>query len=341
MLVIVRQEVEDLCLLPFLTVHSVVVRSGVARSVVARSVVAIATSAILLVGTAAGAAAGAEDQPSIRIRLVDHAKLQLRLIQLYQSRSQMDGADLIASETILRPTLRVPYAKWGEIDLSTRYDVRHYDFDGRSNLVDDENSPGTPFESLNAYRVRLGTNIRISEKLFWSAGAISRAKWESGADVGDAMRLGGFMAVGVQPAPRIFIGIGVGVRKRLHGGDLHFAPLWRIKWQILEGVDLLVENLTNRIRIDLNRQFLLQLIVKLEERTYQLRDRGGDRPTELEEQKIPVRLRLVWRTNDHYRVEFDLGAYFEQRLRTNAADTVQSIDQGTTLFVGIGVRFRN
>jgi len=341
LLEIVRQEAEELCLLSFLTARGVLARGLIARSVIARSVVAIAASAIFLVGSAASAALDAEDQPSIRIRLVDHAKLQLRLIQLYQSRSEMDGADLIASETILRPSLRVPYAKWGEIDLSTRYDVRHYDFDGRSNLVDDEISPGTPFKSLNAYRVRLGTNIRLSEKLYWSTGAISRAKWESGADVGDAMRLGGFMAVGLQPVPRIFIGIGVGVKKRLHGGDLHFGPLWRIQWRILDRVDLLVENLTSRIRIDLNRQFQLQLIAKLEERTYQLRDRGGNHATEFEERKVPVRLRLVWRANDHYRVEFDLGAYFEQRLRTDAADTHQSIDQGTTVFVGVGVRFRN
>ena len=149
------------------------------------------------------------------------------------------------------------------------------------------------------------------------------------------------MAIGLQPDPRILLGIGAGMQKKLHGGQARFGPIWRVHWQIQDRVDLLVENFTGRIRVDLDRQFQLQLIARYEERKYRLRERGGDQASRLKDRRVPVRLRLVWRKSDRTRIDFDIGANFEQRLSTNAGDSNQSIEQGTTIFFGVGVRFRN
>lgn len=282
----------------------------------------------------------APERPRALVRLTRHVRARLQLIEQYQSRSNFDGADVIGTYTILQPSVRIPYARWGEIDVSTRFDVKHFDFDGRSDLVSDSTKSGTPFDPLYAYRVRIGTNVRIGENTFLTLGGITRARWEQGADVGDAVRIGGFAGIGLQLHPRLFIATGAGAQKKLHGGSFAFGPIWDLRWQLTDNLRFQLRNFTYRFRLDVSRQLDVILFGRVFERTYQLRDRGGDRATRLEERSYPVLVRFEWRLPSRHRLGFQLGAFFDQSLRTNAGGRRQSIDQGTVLFAGVSLGLR-
>lgn len=198
-----------------------------------------------------------------------------------------------------------------------------------------------PFNDLHNYAVRLGTNMRMSENSFWSMGLYSRAKWETGANVDNATRLGGFAAVGVQVHPRLFIGLGGGLRKKLHGGTYHFGPLWRIRWQATERLDLSLQNAIARVRLKLTNKVRLQLLSGYSERIYQLKNRANESASKIEESSIPVTLGLLMQRSNQLRYELTAGVLLEHKLKTNAGSSSQTIDQGAAVYLSFGVRFRN
>lgn len=296
------------------------------------------TLALLALPTAAFAA---EEDPPTLVRLARHAKAKIRLVELYRGRGDMDGADAVRDYTTIAPSLRVPFARWGEVEVSAQYDVKHYDFDGTSDLVDGTTSGGTPFDALNNYVIRVGSNMRVSENTFWSMGLYSRAKWEEGANLGRATKMGGFGAMGIQLAPQLFIGFGAGTSTKFRGGNTKIGPVWTFHWQIVDGIEFRIRNTSAQLRMRVNERLQVRAISGYSERVYQLQVRGDDFATRLKESSIPAFLQFYWRATDRTQLEFDAGVLINQELETNALDSKQSIDQGVAAYVGFGVRFRN
>ncbi len=298
---------------------------------------------LLVVGSllATGVAIADEGSPPFPtlVRLTEHARANVRLIGIHRARGDMDGADVLRNYAIVQPAVRVPFAKWGEIDISTRYDVKRYEFGGPSDLVDGLESEGTPFEALHNYRIRAGVNLRSSERIFWSIGAFSRARFEEDADLSEATRVGGFAAFGVQINPNLFAGLGVGFQARYHGGNERVVPLWRIQWQLNDRWQFRVDNARVRLRFKPDRRWRIEVVSGYSERVYRLRDRGEDAATRVEERSIPLYGALMWTFDERNRIELDLGVLFDQRLQTNAAGRRQSITQGVAGYLGFGLRF--
>ncbi len=301
---------------------------------------------IVWIAVVAGAARANEPTPEFvpfptLVRLTEHAKASLRLIEIHRTRGHMDGAEALRNYTVVRPAVRLPFAKWGEVDIATRYDNKRYEFAGESDLVDGVESAGTPFEDLHSFRVRMGTNMRSRERTFWSLGAFARAKWEDGADLSQATRVGGFAAFAMQIDPRLFIGLGVALRAQYHGGHERVAPIWRVQWQLTERWQLRIDNARARLRFKPNPHWRFEIISGYSERVYRLRDRGAAAASKIEERSIPLYTTLMWNYSRRTRVEFNLGTLLDQRLQTNAGGRKQSIDQGVAVYLGFGLRFHN
>jgi hypothetical protein len=281
------------------------------------------------------------EPPQTLVRLARHVKLNMRFAQVHRARTGMDGADAVREYTIVNPALRVPYAKWGELDISVRYDVKHFGFGGASNLVSGSLTDGTPFNDLHNYAVRLGTNMRMSENSFWSMGLYSQARWETGANVDNATRWGGFAAVGVQVAPRLFIGLGGGFRNKLHRETYDFGPVWRIRWQATELIDLSLKNTLARVRLKLTKKVTLEFLSGYSGRVYQLKNRGDESASKVEESSIPVTFGLLIQQGKQLRYELTAGVLLDHKLQTNAGRSTQTIDQGAAVYLSFAVRLRN
>jgi hypothetical protein len=118
------------------------------------------------------------------------------------------------------------------VSFALGYGLDKYDFSGGKGFA-----ALRPWEDINSYRVGIPVRWGVDEA--WTVFVIPTLRFvaESGADLGDAVRGGGFAGVSYRFGDRLTLGPGIGVMSEIEDSATVF-PVLIIKWKITDRLSL-------------------------------------------------------------------------------------------------------
>lgn len=270
------------------------------------------------------------------VGILKHVKLRLTLANRFIGKADFGSFEANSYQPEGRLRLTVPVAKNAGLRLLATGRVVLYDFDGVTDLTGESPGGEEPFDSLNSWTLRLQGAYFLdkdltlfSDKERWSVlvDAFTKARWEAGSDLSDALTWGGTLAAGYKLGKRLEVAAGLSIGTKLMKGGVGVSPLIEVDWRINDdwrlrsyGVGLELERrLTGRLRLFAR--------ARLEGRSYRLEDRGGTiGKGKIHIRQLPTGLGLSWDLARRFRLTAALGAiaYHRLRVKNDDDDTIGS-----------------
>jgi hypothetical protein len=265
-----------------------------------------------------------------QLRLRDHVKARLTLVNRFVAPSDFGSFRAHSYFPQARLRVTVPVAKNAGLQLLATGSALLYDFDGVSDLFGTGGTRGDPFGDLYAWTIRLQGAYLIDHRIKllsdqerWSllVEGVSKARWEEGSDVADALRWGGSVAVGYRIGSRLELAVGVSVQTRMERGGVSVSPFAEFDWEITDDWKLRSYGMGLQLERRLNDRFTVFGRARLEGGKFRLDDRGdGIGKGTISLNQLPAGLGLRWRISRHVRLIAVAGAMVYQEMKVKDDD---------------------
>ena len=203
--------------------------------------------------------------------------------------------------------------------------VLHYDFDESDADLGIGTVSEGPFDDLYSWNVRLqGVYLGneewtlFSKRERWSLmlDLFTKASWEKGANMSEAVRGGGSVAVGYRLGKTLELALGVSLRSKLRTGKLSVSPVAEFDWRINEQWKLSSQGLGLQLERRLGERFTLFTRARWEGGSYLLEDRGaGIGDAFLRIRQLPAGVGFWWNVGRHLRITTLAGVMAIHKLR--------------------------
>jgi hypothetical protein len=215
----------------------------------------------------------------------------------------------------------------------------YYDFDRGSSIMP---AGSEPFDDLYSAGLTLAGTYMLDGPWSITAGGVVRYAAESGADFGDSIYGGGFLAVGYAFSERSFIGIGAGVQSRLED-DAAFFPYISVRHRFSDDLRFESRGLGAALIYTVSQQVEIGLKAAYESRQFRLND---DRPAfqdgVLVDKRVPVGLEVAWTPVPELSLIFEAGAvvWQEFEFRGSNGRKIDDFETEVAPFIGLRLEYR-
>ncbi|MCG8590807.1 MAG: DUF6268 family outer membrane beta-barrel protein [Proteobacteria bacterium] len=270
-------------------------------------------------------------------------KSDLSLSEFIMPRTKLGDTRAASNQTRLDYRLKGPVANVAGYRIKLSASHVDYRFDGESDLIGGR-PQADPLDDLYLVLARSELNAKLDERWRLSLGAGARARFEADADFADALKLGTYVGLGYVLPWDLLVGVGVRVSVDASGGSPNVSPIWRLRWKIVDSLELRVSGSSARLKYRVRPGLDVFLLARLQNPSYQLKDRGGEvGEARLSTRQYPIGLRVRWKPTDHWRLNFEGGALLKARLRvTNAENDEDHHSESTDVapYLRFIVRYR-
>jgi hypothetical protein len=152
---------------------------------------------------------------------------------VHQFKTDMDDGGRFSSDRLaIRGGVTYASDYRRSASLALGYGFDRYDFSGNSGFA-----ALRPWKHINSYR--MSAPVRAGFKEAWTVFLIPTLQFfaESGADLGDALRGGGFVGISYRFGDRLTLGPGIGVMSQIEDSASVF-PVLIVKWKITDRLNL-------------------------------------------------------------------------------------------------------
>jgi hypothetical protein len=234
-------------------------------------------------------------------------------------------ADVSWVRTTGRLALQGPVSeRWG-LGVSLSAELLQSDVDDRASFLavaaDDEGPLRDLFEST----LSLGARRRIGERFALGADGYLSTKLEPGADLGDALKGGGFFTLLYRPSETFSFTAGVKLGSRFDRAGLFAWPVIRLEWQVTPRLEFEIQNANLRLAWAAWQRTELLLFGGAHTDRYRL-ERRASGPLSADAGTIGFRganvgIGFRWNATEHLRVVGTAGvAVWQKLLIADASD---------------------
>lgn len=198
------------------------------------------------------------------------------------------------------------------------------------------------FEDVLSVHLIASGRQRISGPWALILGGVGRSQSEVGADFGDSITAGGFVAAGYDFSEEAWIDFGVGAFSRLEDDPL-LIPYFNVRWPISDKVRLDISGLDGAVVGVVSEHLEVALRGRVEYRDFRLDDsRPAWRDGVVRDLRIPVGVEVAWKPVAGLTLAVEGGAavYQEFEFLDSDGDHLSDVETEPTAFVGFRIEYR-
>lgn len=209
-----------------------------------------------------------------------------------------------------------------------------YDFENATTIIA---GTGEPWSDVQSYRLAPTFTFDVGETWSLLVGGDVRIAYEPGADLGDSLTGGGFIAARWKIDENFALTLGVSGRSRIED-DALVLPVLGVEWKISDRLSFATQGIGGGLTYKLTDALDLTLRASYDPRDYRLDDDRALLPGGVvQDDRVPVGLELTWRPSPMIALSVYGGAVVYQEFETldSVGNTVSEVESDPAAFIAV------